>query len=126
MMSLLLPEQKLKISGSAILCLLCCCSSGRADDFRILSWNVESNRPGQPPVSDPATIATEIRQLATTEATRFSILILSEVEPVTVDRFQSAAAEGLGTTVDFVTSASGGFGDTDSLMMLVDTSKFEI
>lgn len=64
--------------------------------------------------------------MAATEATRFSILVLSEVEPVTVDRFQSAAAEGLGTSVDFVTSASGGFGDTDSLMLLVDSTKFEI
>ena len=57
-------------------------------------------------MSDPATIAAEIRQMAATEATRFSVLVLSEVEPATVDRFQSAAAEGLGTTVDFVTSAA--------------------
>lgn len=64
--------------------------------------------------------------MAATEATRFSILVLSEVEPATVDRYQSAAAEGLGTTIDFVTSASGGFGDTDSLMLLVDSTKFEI
>ena len=126
MLYLLLLEQKLKSFGLALLCMLCCCSSGRADDFRILSWNVESNRPGQPPVSDPATIAAEIRQMAATEATRFSILVLSEVEPVTVERFQSAAAEGLGTAVDFVTSASGGFGDTDSLMLLVDSTKFEL
>lgn len=126
MLSLLLSEQKLKTFAVALFCLLFCCLSGRADDLRILSWNVESNRPGQSPVSDPATIATEIRELAMAEATRFSVLVLSEVEPSTVHRFQSAAAEGLGTTVDFVTSASGGFGDFDSLMLLVDSAKFEI
>ena len=55
------------------------CGSASAEDFRILSWNVESNRPGQPSVSDPATIATEIKDMAQTDATRFSILVLSEV-----------------------------------------------
>lgn len=97
-----------------------------ADEFRILSWNVESNRPGQPPVSDPATIAAQIKEMAVAEATRFSILVLSEVEPKTVDAFRTAAAEGLGKPVDFVTSASGGFADTDSLMLIVDTSRFEL
>ena len=97
-----------------------------ADEFRILSWNVESNRPGQPPVSDPATIAAKIKEMAVAEATRFSILVLSEVEPKTVDAFRTAAAEGLGKPVDFVTSASGGFADTDSLMLIVDTSRFEL
>lgn len=126
MLSLLLQERELKTLGLALFCLLYFSLSGRADDLRILSWNVESNRPGQSPVSDPATIAAEIRQLASAESTRFSVLVLSEVEPSTVDRFQSAAAEGLAATVDFVTSASGGFADTDSLMLLVDSSKFEI
>ncbi len=97
-----------------------------AEDFRILSWNVESNRPGQPPVSDPATIATQIKEMAQTDATRFSILVLSEVEPTTFDAFKSAAADGLGHSIDFVTSASGGFGDADSLMVAVDTTRFEI
>lgn len=106
--------------------LVSVCGSAQADEFRILSWNVESNRPGQAPVSDPATIASEIKQLAAAEATRFSILVLSEVEPRTVDMFKTAAAEALGKPVDFVTSASGGFGDTDSLMLLVDMTHFEI
>ena len=100
--------------------------SASAEDFRILSWNVESNRPGQPQVSDPATIATQIKEMAQTDATRFSILVLSEVEPSTFDAFKSAAADGLGRSVDIVTSASGGFGDTDSLMVAVDTTRFEI
>ena len=102
------------------------CGSASAEDFRILSWNVESNRPGQPSVSDPATIATEIKDMAQTDATRFSILVLSEVEPKTFDAFKSATADGLGHAVDFVTSASGGFGDADSLMVVVDTTRFEI
>ncbi len=97
-----------------------------AEEFRILSWNVESNWPGQPPVSDPVTIASEIRQMATDDATRFSILVLSEVEPKTVPVFRAAAAEGLGKPVDFVTSASGGFQDADSLMVVVDATRFEL
>ncbi len=97
-----------------------------AEEFRILSWNVESNRPNQPPVSDPATIASQIKELANAPETRFSILVLSEVEPKTVDAFQTAAAQGLGKSVDFITSASGGFGDTDSLMVVVDTTRFAL
>ena len=109
----------------ATLCVFLC-GSASAEDFRILSWNVESNRPGQPPVSDPATIATQIKEMAQTDATRFSILVLSEVEPKTFDAFKSAAADGIGHSVDFVTSASGGFGDSDSLMVAMDTTRFEI
>jgi endonuclease/exonuclease/phosphatase family metal-dependent hydrolase len=97
-----------------------------AEEFQILSWNVESNRPNQPPVSDPVTIANQIRELARSSETRFSILVLSEVEPKTFEPFQAAAAEGLGKPVDFVTSASGGFMDSDSLMVVVDTTRFEI
>ncbi len=87
---------------------------------------MESNRPGQPPVSDAATIAAELKQLAAAPATRFEFLALSEVEPKTMEIFKAAVAEGLGKPVDYVSSASGGFADTDSLMLLVDTSRFEI
>ena len=64
--------------------------------------------------------------MAKAEATQFSILVLSEVEPNTFEIFKVAAAEGLGHPIDFVTSASGGFGDTDSLMVAVDTTRLEI
>lgn len=106
--------------------MLLSCGFVAAEDFRILSWNVESNRPGQPPVSDAATIAAELKQLAAAPATRFEILALSEVEPKTMEIFKAAVAEGLGKPVDYVSSASGGFADTDSLILLVDTSRFEI
>lgn len=96
------------------------------EEFRLLAWNVESNRPGQSPVSDAATISTQIKELAAGAQTRFSILVLSEVEPQTVDAFRTATSEGLGKPVDFVTSASGGFQDTDSLMVVVDSSRLEI
>ena len=111
---------------SVAILIVAALGSASAEDFRILSWNVESNRPNQPPVSDAATIATQIKEMAQIDATRFSILVLSEVEPSTFDAFKSAAADGLGRTVDFVTSASGGFGDADSLMVAVDTTRFEI
>lgn len=96
------------------------CGLVSAEDFRILSWNVESNRPGQSPVSDATTIATELKQMAAAPATRFEILALSEVEPKTMETFKAAVAEGLGNPVDYVSSASGGFADTDSLMLLVE------
>lgn len=116
--------------NSARLCLFAivwiASSFAAAEEFRILAWNVESNRPNQPPVSDPVTIARQIKELAMAGETRFSILVLSEVEPKTFEPYQSAAAEGLGSAVDFVTSASGGFMDSDSLMVVVDTARFEI
>ena len=87
---------------------------------------MESNRPGQPPVSGPAIIAAQFKEMAQADATNFSILLLSEVDPSTFEAFKSAAADGLGRTVDFVTSASGGFQDVDSLLVAVDTSRFEI
>lgn len=47
--------------GLAIL-IIATLGSASAEDFRILSWNVESNRPSQPPVSDTATIVTQIKE----------------------------------------------------------------
>ena len=47
--------------GLAIL-IVATLGSASAEDFRILSWNVESNRPSQPPVSDTATIVTQIKE----------------------------------------------------------------
>jgi endonuclease/exonuclease/phosphatase family metal-dependent hydrolase len=96
------------------------------DEFRVLAWNVESNRPNQPPVSDAAVIAGQLSDLMRDPATRAQIVALSEVEPKTVPLYQQAVAEGLGAEVDFVTSASGGFRDCDSLMLVVDTGRFRI
>lgn len=96
------------------------------EDFRILSWNVESNRPGQDPVSDPVTIAAELKTLAQTAETKFGILVLSECAPGSMEIFRAAVEGGLGKQVDYVSSASGGFADSDSLMLLVDTTQFEI
>ena len=97
-----------------------------ADEFRLLAWNVESNRPGQPPVSNPLVIAEQLSELMRDPATRAEVVVLSEVDPVTVQRFQKAVAEGLGSEIDFVTSGSGGFQDTDSLMLIVDKQRFRI
>ena len=97
-----------------------------ADEFRVLAWNVESNRPGQPPVSDADVIADQLVALMRDPATRAEIVALSEVEPKTVARYRQAFADGLGAEVDFVTSASGGYADADSLMLAVDTRRFRI
>jgi endonuclease/exonuclease/phosphatase family metal-dependent hydrolase len=101
-------------------------SLATADDFRLIAWNVESNRPGQPPVSNPLVIAEQLTELMRDPATRAEVIVLSEVDPVTVLRFQKAVAEGLGSEIDYVTSASGGFQDTDSLLLIVDKQRFRI
>lgn len=97
-----------------------------ADQFKILAWNVESNRPGQAQVSDPGVISEQLSSLLSNPATRAQIVALSEVEPKTVPIYKQAVAEGLDTEVDFVTSASGGYRDTDSLLLVVDAKRFAI
>ncbi len=97
-----------------------------ADDFRILAWNVESNRPNQPPVSDLGTISGQLKELCQVAETRPSIVALSEVEPRSFESLQKSVAAGLGSEVDYVTSASGGFMDSDSLMLVADRKRFEI
>jgi endonuclease/exonuclease/phosphatase family metal-dependent hydrolase len=97
-----------------------------ADQFRILAWNVESNRPGQSPVSDSGVIREQLSGLLHDSATRAQIVALSEVEPRTVPLYKQAVAEGLETEVDFVTSASGGYQDADSLLLVVDSKRFAI
>jgi endonuclease/exonuclease/phosphatase family metal-dependent hydrolase len=109
----------------------CCLVGGMvaslpAEEFRILAWNIESNRPEQPPVSDPPTIAAQLTELMRTPATRASLVALSEIEPSTFALAQQAVANGWQSTVDYVTSASGGYKDSDSLMLIVDRQRFEI
>jgi endonuclease/exonuclease/phosphatase family metal-dependent hydrolase len=98
----------------------------RAEPFRILSWNVESNRPKAPPVSDPDVIGGQLTALLEAPATRAQIVALTEVDPKTVPEYRQAVAKGLGAEVDFVTSASGGFKDSDSLLLVVDAGRFAI
>jgi len=101
-------------------------ASARSEEFRLLAWNVESNRPGQPPVSDADVVASQLTELLRNPATRSQIVALSEVEPKTVERYRRAVASGLEGEVDFVTSASGGYADADSLMLVVDARRFRI
>jgi endonuclease/exonuclease/phosphatase family metal-dependent hydrolase len=97
-----------------------------AEPFKLLAWNVESNRPGQAPVSDPGVISEQLAGLLRAQATRAQIVALSEVEPKTAPAYREAVADGLDTEVDFVTSASGGFKDADSLLLVVDAKRFAI
>ncbi len=94
--------------------------------FTIVAWNVESNRPNQPPVSDSTVIAGQLKELMTSDATKSQIVVLSELEPKDIFRYTSAVSEGLGHDVDFVSSGSGGFEDTDSLAVIIDRTRFEI
>jgi endonuclease/exonuclease/phosphatase family metal-dependent hydrolase len=118
----------IRFLSTAIVCLAALALSlpAAGEDFRLLAWNVESNRPNQPPVSNPLVIAEQLTELMKDPATTAEVIVLSEVDPVTVLRFQKAVAEGLGTEVDYVTSASGGFEDTDSLLVIVNKQRFRI
>ncbi len=112
--------------AAAVVLAGCSLATARAEEFRLLAWNVESNRPGQPQVSDADVIAGQLTGLLRADGTRAQIVALSEVEPKTVDRYRRAVAEGLGGAVDFVTSASGGYADADTLMLAVDARRFRI
>ena len=96
------------------------------EEFRILAWNVESNRPNARAVTDAAVIAAQLTALMKDPATTAQIVALSEVEPRNAVAYQRAIAAGLGTEVDFVTSASGGYQDADSLLLVVDRKRFAI
>jgi hypothetical protein len=96
------------------------------EEFRLLAWNVESNRPGSPPDSDARVIASQLVGLLKAPATRGQIVALSEVAPADVHAYRKAVGLGLDGEVDFVTSASGGFRDADSLLLVVDASRFRI
>ena len=108
--------------------LLVAASTGpaRAEEFRLLAWNVESNRPEAPPDSDARVIASQLVALLKDPASRSQIVALSEVEPADVLAYREAVALGLGSDTDFVTSASGGFRDADSLLLVVDKARFVI
>lgn len=98
----------------------------RAEPFRLLAWNVESNRPGAPPVSDPTVIAARLEALSRAVETKAAIVVLSEVDPRTVPAFRDAVVRGGGGRPEAVLSASGGFRDKDSVLVLVDADRFHV
>ncbi len=100
--------------------------AAQAQEFRLLAWNVESNRPNSAPVSDATVIAKQLTELLAAAESKSQIVVLSEVEPKTFLAYRDAAAAGMQREVDFVTSASGGFQDSDSLMLIVDKTRFAI
>jgi endonuclease/exonuclease/phosphatase family metal-dependent hydrolase len=100
--------------------------AARAEAFRLLAWNVQSNRPDSPPDSDARVIASQLVALLKDPATRGQIVALSEVAPADVHAYRRAVALGLDGETDFVTSASGGFRDADSLLLVVDATRFRI
>ena len=114
------------ICPALLVALVGLCGPAYAEQFRLLAWNVESNRPNAPKVSDAGVIREQLAGLLQAPNTRAQIVALSEVEPQAVPDYKAAVAEGLGTEVDFVTSASGGFRDADSLLLVVDAKRFVI
>lgn len=112
--------------GLLCLSVLLVPKSSHGEQFRLLAWNVESNRPTQPAVSDSRVIASQLAELLSKPETRAHLIALSEVEPRDFFRYRDAVQSAISSDVDFVTSASGGFQDTDSLQLIVDRSRFEI
>jgi endonuclease/exonuclease/phosphatase family metal-dependent hydrolase len=97
-----------------------------AEEFRLLTWNVESNRPGSRPVSDARVIASQLVSMLRRPATRAEIVALSEVAPADVLAYRRAVEIAFRGPVDHATSASGGFRDADSLLLVVDARRFRI
>lgn len=101
-------------------------NTARSQEFRLLAWNIESNRPGQSPVSDAKVIASQLEEILKGDATKSQIVVLSELDPQDLFTYTAAIERGFAGPVDLVTSGSGGFRDTDSLLIAVDQSRFEI
>jgi len=97
-----------------------------AEEFRLLSWNVESNRPGSRPVSDARVIASQLVAMLRRPETHAEIVALSEVAPADVLAYRRAVEIAMRGPVDHATSASGGFHDADSLLLVVDAERFRI
>jgi len=116
----------LKEMLATVLMFLGASSIAPAEPFRLLAWNVESNRPGARPVSDPEVIAARLEALSGGRDTRAAIVVLSEVDPRTVPAFRDAVVRGGGGRLEAVLSASGGFRDKDSVLVLVDTERFRV
>jgi hypothetical protein len=121
-----LPVARLLVACLAGACLAVPGRAAPGEAFQLLAWNVESNRPGSPPDSDARVIASQLVALLKAPATRSQIVALSEVAPADVHAYRKAVGLGLATETDFVTSASGGFRDADSLLLIVDSSRFAI
>jgi len=107
-------------------CLAVAGPAAAEESFRLLAWNVESNRPGSPPDSDARVIARQLVALLKDPAARAQIVALSEVAPADIHAYRKAVGLGLGAKTDFVTSASGGYRDADSLLLVVDRGRFAI
>jgi hypothetical protein len=101
-------------------------STALAEPFRLLVWNVESNRPGASQVSDPRVVASRLESLASDPATASAVVVLSEVDPATVPAYREAFSKGSGSEFEAHLSASGGFRDSDSLLVLVDSRRFTV
>lgn len=85
-----------------------------AVDFQVISWNIESGQ------SRPATIARQVRDdFEGIELWGFSEVQSDEVAA----RLESAAEEGEDTDMARITGTTGG---TDRLVILYDTSRFEL
>ena len=75
------------------------CGAACGEEFRVLAWNVESNRPGSRQDSDARVIASQLVNLLKATATRSQIVALSEVAPADVHAYHKAVSLGLGVVM---------------------------
>lgn len=106
---------------AAIVFLLCPHSAGFAEDIKILSWNVESDRPGSDNGNEPATIAAELTALQTSRGP-YDLIALSEVRATSSGTYKSAV-DASGVEYLAFTSASG---NSDRMMLLIRKDRFDL
>jgi len=91
-------------------------------DFKLMTWNTESNR-GDSHDSDPDVIADQLTDRV--DELGPGIVGLVEVRPENFRDYRDAVEDGINHHTDFVTSASGGFQDEDSMIIIIDDNRFD-
>lgn len=112
-------------SSAVALCATALSNQAIAEEIRVLSWNVESDRPGSSrhfaDGNTPATIAAELTALQQINGP-YDLIALTEVLADNADIYE-AAAEAIGKEYLSFVSETGG---TDRMVILVDEERFTV
>lgn len=95
-------------------------SCTQAAEIKVLSWNVESDRPNAD-TNDPAEISAQLEALQNQRGP-YDLIALTEVRSTSSDAYESAV-EVNGIEYRAFTSRTG---DTDRMMLLVRADRFEV
>ncbi len=111
-------------SSIVVLCAVVFANLASAEDIRVLSWNVESDRPAARHFADgnsPATIAVQLTALQQSNGP-YDLIALTEVLAANAQTYETAAEASGRDYLRFV-SATGG---TDRMVILVDEDRFTV